>query len=241
MFSLFCPSTEQPNSPPSGVNIQALFKDRVGELWIGTEQSFDRFDPKTETFIHYPIAFVKCISQDRRGILWLSTASGLYRLEPASGRIRVFTHDANDPLSLRSNDVRSAAEDRTGRFWVAGPDGIDEFERESGHVKLHIPIRDPSRDFSFLEDRTGVFWILYSSGNGLASFDRKTNALTYYSFNGNRASSTALSGVTAMLEDRQGDLWVGTQGSGLLKLDREHHRFIGYRLTVGATDGLGED
>jgi ligand-binding sensor domain-containing protein/signal transduction histidine kinase len=240
VFKVF---VHQPNNPNSlsGVNIQALFKDRAGELWIGTEQSLDRFDPKTETFIHYPIAFVKYISQDRRGILWLSTARGLHRLEPASGRIRVFTHDANDPLSLRSNDVRSAAEDRTGSFWVAGPDGIDEFERESGHVKLHIPIRDPSRDFSFLEDRTGVFWIFYSSGNGLASFDRKTNSLTYYSFNGNRASSTALSGVTAMLEDRQGDLWVGTQGSGLLKLDREHHRLTGYRFTAGATDGLAED
>jgi signal transduction histidine kinase/ligand-binding sensor domain-containing protein len=239
-FKVFAHEPNNPNSL-SGVNILFLFKDRNSELWMGTEQSLDRFDPKTETFIHYPIAFVKYISQDRRGILWLATARGLYRLEPASGVTRVFTHDANDSLSLRSNDVRSAAEDRTGRFWVAGPDGIDEFERESGHVKLHIPIRDPSRDFSFLEDRTGVFWIFHASGNGLASFDRKTNALTYYFFNGNTESPTALSGVAAMLEDRQGDLWVATQGSGLLKLDREHHRFIGYRFIVGATDGLAED
>ena len=113
----------------SGVNILFLFKDRNGELWMGTEQSLDRFDPKTETFIHYPVPFVKHISQDRYGMLWLSTARGLYRLDQSSGNIRVFTHDANDPLSLRSNDVRSSAEDRTGRFWVAELDGLDEFDQ----------------------------------------------------------------------------------------------------------------
>ena len=239
-FKVFVHEPNNPNSL-SGVNIFTLFKDRDGELWVGSEQSLDRFDPKTETFIHYPVPFVKYISQDHFGVLWLSTARGLYRLDPTGGNIRVFRHGANDPLSLRSNDVRSSAEDRTGRFWVAGPDGIDEFDRESGHVKLHIPIQNPSRDFSFFEDRTGVFWIVYSSGNGLACFDRRTNVLTYYSFKGNRASPTAISGVTAMLEDREGDLWLATVGSGLLKLDREHHRFMGYRFTVGDPDGLAED
>jgi signal transduction histidine kinase/ligand-binding sensor domain-containing protein len=240
VFKVF---THEPNNPNSlsGVNIFFLFKDRVGELWIGNEQSLDRFDPKTETFIHYPVPFVKYISQDRYGVLWLSTARGLYRLDPTSGNIRVFTHNASDPMSLRSNDVRSSAEDRTGRFWVAEPDGLDEFDRDTGHVKLHIPIRNPAFDFSFFEDKSGVFWIFYSSGNGLACFDRKTKALTYYSFNSNKASPTAISGVISMLEDRQGDLWLATEGSGLLKLDRKRHRFIGYRFTVGNSGGLAED
>jgi signal transduction histidine kinase/ligand-binding sensor domain-containing protein len=239
-FKVFVHEPNNPNSL-SGVNVLFLFKDRDGKLWIDTEQSLDRFDPTTETFIHYPVPFVKHISQDHYGVLWLSTAKGLYRLDQTSGNIRVFTHNATDPLSLRSNDVRSSAEDRSGGFWVAEPDGLDEFDRDSGHVKFHVPIRNPSRDFSFFEETSGVFWIFYSSGNGLACFDRKTKALTYYSFNGNKASPTALSGVTAMLEDRRGDLWLATQGSGLLKLDKENHRFIGYRFTVGNPEGLAED
>jgi signal transduction histidine kinase/ligand-binding sensor domain-containing protein len=174
------------------------------------------------------VPFVKHISQDRYGALWLSTARGLYRLDQSNGNIRVFTHDTSDSLSLRSNDIRSSAEDRSGRFWVAERDGLDEFDRDSGHVKFHVPIRNPSRDFSFFEEKSGVFWIFYSSGNGLACFDRK-------------ASTTALSGVTAMLQDLRGDLWLATEGSGLLKLDRENHRFIGYRFTVGNPDGLAED
>ena len=113
-FKVFVHEPNNPNSL-SGVNIDFLFKDRDGELWIDTEQSLDRFDPKTETFTHYPVPFVKHISQDHSGMLWLSTAKGLYCLDQTSGNIRVFTHNASDPFSLRSNDVRSSAEDRPTR------------------------------------------------------------------------------------------------------------------------------
>jgi len=84
-----------------------------------------------------------------------------------------------------------------------------------------------------LEDRFGIFWIFYGSGSGLATFDTDKKALTYYSFRLNETSSQAYSGVTAMLEDRQGNLWLATQGSGLMKFDREHHRLISYRYAPG--------
>ena len=44
-----------------------------------------------------------------------------------------------------------------------------------------------------------------------------------------------------MLEDRHGNLWLATRGSGLVKFDREHSRFIGYTYKLGDSDGLAED
>ena len=134
---------------------------------------------------------VKKISQDRAGLLWFSTDRGLYRLDQKSGKFRVYTHDASDPESLPDNHVVSAAEDKTGRFWVGEPDGMYEFDRANGHVKLSIPLHKASRDFSFYEDRSGGFWIIYGTGNGLAKFDRERNVLTYYSFHAKDTSSTA--------------------------------------------------
>ena len=143
-----------PNSL-SGVDIESLFKDRDGALWIGCEQAVDRFDPKTETFTHFPVPMVKRISQDRAGLLWFSTDRGLYRLDQKSGKFRVYTHDPSDPKSLPDNHVVSAAEDKTGRFWVGEPYGMYEFDRATGHVKLSIPLHTASRDLSFYEDRSG--------------------------------------------------------------------------------------
>jgi len=83
------------NDSLSGVYIRSLFVDHSGTLWVGCDQSLDRFDPVNETFSHYIIdrqvqggvpTPVTQISEDRDGMLWLSTSRGLYRLDPASGK-----------------------------------------------------------------------------------------------------------------------------------------------------------
>ncbi|WP_083343855.1 ligand-binding sensor domain-containing protein [Terriglobus roseus] len=239
-FKVFLHERGNPNSL-SGVDVESLFKDRDGVLWIGCEQAVDRFDPKTENFTHFPVPKVKQISQDRDGFLWFSTDRGLYQLDQKTGRLRLYAHDPNDPDSLPDNHVVSAAEDKAGRFWVGEPYGMYELDRKNGHVKLSIPLHTASRDLSFYEDRLGEFWILYGTGNGLAKFDREKNILTYYSFHGGDISSTGYSGVASMLEDRHGTLWLAKQESGLMRFDRDHNRFVNYTHTPGNAYGLAQD
>jgi ligand-binding sensor domain-containing protein len=123
-FKIFKNDPAQPNSL-CGVYMLSLFKDRSGTLWMGCEYGFDRFDPSTETFIHYQIASdtvphlsdaVRHIYEDPSGILWLSTGRGLARLDPHSQRTTWFHHDANNPFSLSSDDVKSSGQDRQGAF-----------------------------------------------------------------------------------------------------------------------------
>jgi ligand-binding sensor domain-containing protein len=100
---------------------------------------------------------------------------------------------------------------------------------------------EPSNILSFYEDRFGTFWIFQVSRNALAVFDPKTNTLTHYSFHEKESSETALTGVTSMVEDQGGTLWVGTHGAGLLKFDRENRRFVRYRNQPAIPDSLPQD
>jgi ligand-binding sensor domain-containing protein/signal transduction histidine kinase len=247
-FRVFRHDASDPRSP-CGFNVPALFKDPAGKLWIGCDGSVDRYEPMTESFVHYPVqnpntetpvGSVAHISQDHAGRLWLSTASGLYQLDPGTGKVRRFSHDPSDPFSLSSDAVKSTGEDRTGTFWVATAEGLDAFDRNRGRVTLHLPLRE-SRDFSFYEDTTGVFWILYASGNGLAVLDRKTHRLTPYSFVGDEVQEMPLTGVSSILEDRDGTLWIGSFSNGLLKFDRQHLRFTRFRHDPANPDSLPED
>ena len=246
--------THDPTDPSSlgGAFIYSLFKDRSGGLWVGTDQSLDRFEPATESFTHLHLdqrnPIVVQIRQDSTGILWMATANGLYRFDPANQSVGHFRHEPGNPLSLSSNDIQSTGEDRHGRFWVLTGAGLDEFDRTSGHVIKHVqmpealpsgPACNPSCR-SFHVDRFGVFWIIHVSGNVLSVFDPDTNRLTRYHFYQHRPSDSAITGISALLEDHNGTMWFGTTGAGLLKFDRDRKRFIRYTRHLQNPDSLGE-
>jgi ligand-binding sensor domain-containing protein len=226
--------------------ISALFKDRSGMLWIGTNRFLDRLDPTTEMFTHYqvepddPAGTIVHISQDRAGMLWLATGTGVDRFDPRTGQIKRYRHNATDTSGLRSNDVQWTGEDRSGTFWVGTNEGLDAFDRETGKVTLHIPIAQ-AVGAAFYEDRAGTFWIFNQSGNGLATFDKRRNQLVRYSFYPQDPPKQAYAGVDAMVEDRQGNLWIGSPGVGLLRFSPKERRFVRYRHDSSDPNSVAED
>jgi len=247
-FRVFKHEPGRPNSL-SGVLIHSLFKDHSGMLWIGFDESLDKFDPVTEAVTHYHIADsdaqgetfpVMYISQDRAGMLWLATSGGLFGLDPSTGQTIRYQHDPNNPFSLSSNVIRFTDEDSKGTFWVASTEGLDAFDRKTGRVTLHIPLHEPGQ-ISFHEDRFGVLWIVHFTGGGLAAFDPKTNTVTQYSIDKAHVSAPLPTGMMGVLEDRDGTLWFGTMGNGLLKFDRKGMRFIRYRHDPTNPESIGED
>jgi signal transduction histidine kinase/ligand-binding sensor domain-containing protein len=240
-FKVFVHDPRRTNSL-AGTFVTALFKDREGTIWVACSQVLDRFDARTETFTHYRIDSddkqtgddtVVAISQDRAGFLWLSTGRGLHRMDTKSGTLAHFYHDASNPHSLSTNDIKWTGEDRSGQFWVGTADGLDKFDRETGRVLLHIPIAD-GVGVRFFEDKHGLFWITHASGTGLALFDRVSNKVTPVSFYAEDPAASALTGVMGVLEDADGELWFGSPGGGILKFDRAHRRFLRYRFRGGS-------
>lgn len=243
-FQVFRHEANRPDSL-SGVFIYALFKDRSGTIWVGSDQGLDSFEKTTETFTHHPLGdpgpVVIHISQTADGLLWMATGQGLYSLNPKTGQTTKFSHDRADVQSLPSDDIKSTGEDRTGQFWVANSEGLSAFDRSTGRVTFNIPLREAVREFSFYEDRSGTFWIIYGSGNGLATFDRKTNLVTRYSFYDQEPAASGLTGVFSILETQDGTIWLATMGAGLLKFDRAQQRFISYRNQPNNLESLAEN
>jgi ligand-binding sensor domain-containing protein len=228
-----------------------VLKDRAGYLWVSSDESLDRFDPRTETSTRWPIDHngphsvlgpVWHINQDRAGMLWLANADGLHRLDPAAGMFRHYSYDPTDPASLSSSKVRSTYEDREGTLWVCTLAGLDAFDRRTEKVTERIPLNVPdAREVRALEDHAGVLWITYTSGNGLASWDRHSRRLTLYSFKDREPPDSQLSGASGIHEDADGNLWLATYGSGLVKIDPSRRSAVRYRNSPLDPDSINND
>ena len=239
-FKSYTRDAAHPNYAAGGF-LNCLFKDRSGYLWISSNEELDRFDPATETSTRFPIDHdgpnslvgpVSHISQDQAGIVWLSTPNGLHRFDPATGTFRHYSHHPSDPASLTSSLVMSTYEDREGTLWVCTSSGLDAFDRRTGKVTDRIPLDVPqARSVKALEDHAGVLWIIYTSGNGLASWDRHTRRLMLYSFKDREPPATELSGAERIYEDADDNLWLTTYGTGLVKIDPTRQTAVQYRAS----------
>jgi ligand-binding sensor domain-containing protein/signal transduction histidine kinase len=248
-FKVFRHEPDKPNSL-GGVYVRSLFIDHSGTLWVGCDQSLDRFDPVTETFTHFRIGRPGSdendgpaihISEDQSGKLWLATAKGLFKLDPVNGKTVRYSHDPNDPTSLSGDDINFCDDDRQGTFWVASGGGLDAFDQRTGRVTAYIPM-DGHISFMFHEDRLGTFWIARTTpGCPLAVVDRTTRKLTCFSIYEGRHRVTTIAGIYSMLESRDGTMWMATEGAGLLKYDRGRNRLVRYKNHPEDSESLGSD
>ena len=239
-----------PNYPVASF-LQHVIKDRAGYLWASSNESLERFDPRNETSTRWPIdrngpksvhGPVLHAIEDRAGIIWLATSDGLHRLDPATGAFRHYSHNPADPATLSSSIVKSTYEDREGTLWVCTLAGLEAFDRGTGRVteRIHLNMA-ATRGIRALEDHSGVLWIVYTSGNGLASWDRHSRRLTLYSFKEHEPPASQLSGVSGIHEDADGYLWLATYGSGLVKIDPARRSAIRYRNSLLDPDSILDD
>jgi PAS domain S-box-containing protein len=223
--------------------IYALADDDRDGLWVTTEEGLLRFDPQRKQFLRWTdrqddptgldhVAALDLL-KDREGALWIGTsASGLYRLDPRSGRVTHFEPRRGDPSSLSQLRVRRLAADAEGRIWIGTSNGgLNILQPGTEAFQRYLPDVEDERSPSSASvlalhiDDQGIVWVgTYSDGLSFVSpFGQ--------SFEHIRARRDGLSDshVASILEDASGNLWVGTDGGGLNRIDRATGRYTYYR------------
>ena len=183
------------------LNVKAMIEARDGAVWIASERLAARF---TELTNFVPIlgatngdayCDVTSLLEDSRGGIWLGTATrGIYRWQ--AGTLTKMSQG-----SLDQRIIFALAEDHEGRIWLGTELGLICCNSNL-EVLPAAPLTTEIR--ALLVDRRGALWI-GTSGNGLErryqnrnEFFEKTNGLVN-------------DFVTALAEDQEGSIWVGTR------------------------------
>jgi signal transduction histidine kinase/ligand-binding sensor domain-containing protein len=219
--------------------VYAILQDRRGFMWFGTANGLARYDgyeftvyrsdPGDPTTLTHDAVYA--LLQAQNGDLWAGTGNGLDRLNVTTG---AFTH------YLAGWTVLALGEDEEGILWVGTTYGLthlDPANPEPSAVYRGSAANDskrPSGDIfnAIYQDREGETWLATGAGRGvrmgLDRFDRQTRAFVHYQHDPGNPASLSSGDARCIGQDRQGGLWVGTDG-GLNRLDMSSMAFTRYQ------------
>jgi signal transduction histidine kinase/ligand-binding sensor domain-containing protein/DNA-binding response OmpR family regulator len=197
-------------------------------LWIGTRSGFARYDVQTgqiKTFLDQtnlkdaPAVDVTSIYDPGRGTLWIATrVHGIYLLNKKTLSLRRLPEIPGQKEWKQSEPI-SMATDPEGRIWVACfYDGLHLFSPEGQILKSFSKAAGtfPSSKLTFLlPDQDGMY--LSTRDHGLVLLDFKDARIkTRYAFHPKGLKTDY---IWPLLRSKKGDLWIGTIGGGLHRLD----------------------
>ena len=200
---------------PSGP-VSAVHETGEGSLWAGTPHGLFRRRPREGRFERVPGVGDREISwllSDRTLALWISTTTGMLRLD--DGKV--------ESLSSQAVITNGIAEDGEGSIWFGtATEGLHRIGR--GNVVAISREEGLSSEvvWSVAPAAAGGTWV--AGDGGLDRVEGRPAAAA--------RELTRGANLTALLEDRDGFLWVGTEAHGVIRIaPRGSRRF-------GAADGV---
>src|SRR5205823_5495245 len=239
MFAVVIPEDEDRQA--RAVNV--LYEDRGGTIWCGSMKHLYRLERHDNRFKllsldmetvggHAAEVYVYDLLEDRSGSLWVAAANGLFRRRN-DGRIEHYTkHDG-----LPDDVIHDLLEDHQGRLWAATRlGGFFHFVADDARGPVVAEIYNKQKGlptdwvFQLFETSDHKFWI--ATNVGLVAFfpDADKDGQRFRAYT--KEQGLSFQEVTAVNEDSGGNLWLGTNTAGAMKLVRE-----GF-VTYGEQDGI---
>ena len=211
--------------------VTAVLEDENNNLWIGTWNGLNKLDKKKNIYTHLKSSHelqnsisgnrITSILQDSKGTLWIGTLnSGLNRYSPVTGKFTKFQCQAAGPNGIPSNRILSLLEATDGRIWIgsyfSGVIVYDPVKNSFSTIDVSHFEEFDKRVNKVLEDPDGN--ILIGTYKGIYKHYVKRNFTEAINIKNELKQDILTNGVLDINQDKQGNLWVGSFGSGIYKL-----------------------
>ncbi|MEI6948377.1 two-component regulator propeller domain-containing protein [Paraflavisolibacter sp. H34] len=211
-----------------------VFEDNNGLVWVkmkgGGLMYYNTGTASMASLFHGPPAtggasfsnVIHGLYYDTTGVLWLTTDErGLVKVIFPGDAFHQQLVEARGALKA-DNEIRGLAYDRKGRLWLGAKSGklyVYQDGRPLSGLFVNEPKGGPGQVYSILQDRQGNLW-LGTKAHGLYKATPLNAEATKYRlahFEVDKKNPRSLQGneIYALLEDRQGRIWVGTFDEGL--------------------------
>ena len=219
--------------------IKCIFQDSKGYIWFGTQQGLNRFNGYSfDNYLNIPADsnsisdnWIYSITEDNEGDIWIGTRNGLNKYIQKTGHFKQYLYQAGVPNSISGNYIYGLSKDTQGNILANTAAALNIINPQTLAITKFVnplvtgnEISDEGRPI--LQTRDGNIWM--ATAEGLWYFDptKKQFHLSDKLANRNLLSNQ---NITALMEDSQDNLWLGTQ-DGLNRMNLKNFAVSHYSL-----------
>ncbi|MCB0747691.1 MAG: hypothetical protein KDC90_09545 [Ignavibacteriae bacterium] len=241
--------------------VTGFCEDKNHQIWISTDGGgLNVFDRNTYQFKHYrhdpdntssiSTNITMALFCDQENNIWIGSYNGgLNKYDQKTQKFHHYWFDHNDTTSISSNHPWSFAQDKLNNIWVATVDaGLNLLK--SGSTSF-IRYADTDRNYhgpnqinnnsitQLFIDKKNRLWICTEYGLdrvdlNLVDFSLSKPKLTFNHYMHNdTTNSISFDRISCINEDDLDNIWIGTKGGGLNKLDLKTNKFMSYSVEDG--------
>jgi len=209
----------------SNDTITVIEADLRNEIWVGTYEGLnhvDRYTSEVQRVVPDDEELVGLNSRisgllnDEAGSFWIATYKGLYTYDRKSG---LFFSENISGLVDTSTTIYQMAQGENS-LWLATNKGLIQVDMTGEQQHRLIPLEFPDEDTrinKILPDQLGQIWVL--TGEGLYCYRGEAEGLHRFLSAGGTTHSMALNQEEPLIEGKNGNIWFGTFGNGVYKID----------------------
>jgi signal transduction histidine kinase/ligand-binding sensor domain-containing protein/DNA-binding response OmpR family regulator len=230
--------------------IQCIYEDKNGKFWVGTSEGLNLFDPKNEVFSRYyfkegdlksqststsnqlNLCISAIIEDPLTGDLLVGTErDGLWKFNVKEKIFTIYNFNNESVSNEKIGKIQSFCKAKDGKIWMISDyslSSLDPWKRSLKSYNDYPTIADVPSSVNgwVIEDKDGMIWAGLSIGEtGLFCLNPKTNSFQKYNLFPEKPKKPNFTYIFSIYEDRQGIIWIGTWGSGIMKLDKRKNQF----------------
>ncbi len=216
--------------------VYCILQDSKGFMWFGTKDGLNRYDGNSfRAFRHNSEKpnsignnFIRSIIEGKDSNLYIGTDAGVYIMNMVEETFTKVTSITDQGVTVTSA-VNSIYEDRVGNIWIATMNqGIFKYNPKSqklSSVELSKYNLGKAASWYIYGNLSGNIWV--GTRLGLLWYNKATDKLDPVKSMFNLSDNFSHE-ILSMLEDKNGNLWLGTWYKGLCLYDKQSDSYISY-------------